>query len=99
MEISEERRAIVAEARSYIDTPWHHRGRAPGVELDCAGILVCVARARGYVPTTFDLPEYSVNPDGRMLEWLTTYMGRRVARGDMLPGDAVCVATDKEPQH
>lgn len=94
-----ERAGIVAEARSYIDTPWKHRGRTPGTGLDCAGVLVCVARARGYVPTGFDVPEYTGNPDGRLLRWCKLYMGGPVAKGELRPGDAVVVITDRHPQH
>jgi cell wall-associated NlpC family hydrolase len=94
------RSAIVAKARSYIGTPWGHMGRAPGIALDCAGILVCVARARGLVAADFDVPEYTMNADGRsLIAWCNQYMGGPVTRTEMQAGDAVVMITDQYPQH
>ena len=42
--MSATRADAVRVARTYIDTPFQHMGRLPGVGLDCAGVLVCVAR-------------------------------------------------------
>lgn len=97
--MSPERAAIVAEARRYIGTPWEHRGRAPGRALDCAGVLICVARARGLVAELFDVSDYSTNPDGTLLERLDSFMGGRVPRHLMAPGDALVVRPDRYPQH
>lgn len=90
---------VVRVARSYLETPWHHMGRLPGVGLDCAGVPVCVARELGQVAPDFDVPAYTPTPDGReMLEWCNTYM-TPVAREDMQPGDVVVLITDVYPQH
>lgn len=90
---------IVRVARSYINTPFHHMGRNSGVGLDCAGILVCVARELGLVTSDFDVPAYTPVPDGRsMLEWCEQYM-RRVDQATMQPGDAIVLITDVHPQH
>lgn len=90
---------IVRVARSYIDTPFHHMGRQPGLGLDCAGVLVCDARDLGLVSPGFDVPAYTPTPDGRsMLQWCDRFM-TRVSREDMQPGDAIVLITDKHPQH
>jgi cell wall-associated NlpC family hydrolase len=90
---------IVRVARSYLSTPFHHRGRLPGVGLDCAGILVCVARELGLMAPDFDVPPYTPTPDGRtMLAWCETYM-TRVSQDAMQPGDAIVLITDVYPQH
>jgi len=90
---------VVRVARTYLETPWHHMGRLPGVGLDCAGVPVCVARELGLVAPDFDVPAYMPTPDGReMLEWCNTYM-TPVAMADMQPGDVVVVITDVYPQH
>lgn len=88
----------VRVARSYIDTPWHHRGRTPGLALDCAGVLVCAARDLGTVAPDFDVPDYTRAPDGTLLEWCERYM-TRVSRERMQAGDAIVLITDREPQH
>jgi cell wall-associated NlpC family hydrolase len=38
---------IVAVARSYVGTPFHHQGRVKGVGVDCVGVIVCVLRELG----------------------------------------------------
>jgi len=89
---------IVNVARGYVGTPWHHRARLPGVGLDCAGVLICVCRELGIVAPDFDVPEYSITPDGSMLEWCDRYM-RRITKAEMQAGDAIVLITDKDPQH
>lgn len=88
----------VRVARGYIDTPWHHRGRTPGLALDCAGLLVCAARELGTVPQDFDVPDYTPVPDGTLLQWCERYM-TRVPRESMRPGDAIVLITETQPQH
>jgi len=90
---------IVQIARSYLGTPFHHLGRLPGVGLDCAGVLVCAARALGLVAPDFDVPPYTPTPDGvSMLKWCKEHM-REIGYADMQPGDAVVLITDLHPQH
>lgn len=94
------RTEVVAIARSYINTPWQHRGRTPGAALDCAGVLVCAARAKYLVSEFFDVPEYSRNPDGKtLIAWLEEYMGGRVPKSALQIGDVVVVRPDRYPQH
>jgi len=90
---------IVRVARTYLDTPFHHMGRLPGVGLDCAGLLVCCARELGLVASDFDVPAYIPTPDGRQLiAWCEQYM-KRVSQANMQPGDAIVTITDALPQH
>lgn len=99
MSANASRADIVAQARAYIGTPFHHMGRQPGVGLDCAGLLVCVARALGLVAPDFDVPAYTPTPDGHsMLRWCGEYM-QPVFYPLMRPGDAVLLITDLHPQH
>jgi hypothetical protein len=88
---------IVRIARTYLGTPFHHRGRTPGVALDCAGLLVCDARELGLVSADFDVPSYTATPDGTMIEWCDRYMGARATKKSMQPGDAICLITQREP--
>lgn len=52
---------LVATARSYLGTPFHHQGRAPGIGLDCAGVVVCVAHELGL--SSADVRGYPRQPD------------------------------------
>ena len=45
-----ERALVVAEARSWLGTPYHHRGRIKGAGVDCAMLLAEVYRAAGLIP-------------------------------------------------
>ena len=90
---------IVRVARTYIETPFAHMARLPGVGLDCAGVIVCVSRELGLVEPDFDEPPYMPTPDGRkMVELCNRYM-TPVAEAAMQPGDAILLITDVDPQH
>lgn len=43
------RSAIVAEARSWLKTPFHHEARRKGVGVDCANLLIGVYAALGLI--------------------------------------------------
>jgi cell wall-associated NlpC family hydrolase len=96
--VSVTRADVLRVARSYLGTPFHHRGRSPGVGLDCAGVPVCVARELALVAPDFDVPEYRMAPDGTLLTWCRRYM-REVGRGAMRAGDVLAFVVDAEPQH
>ena len=89
---------VLRVARSFLGTPFHHRGRSPGVGMDCAGLLICTARALGLVAPDFDVPEYRRAPDGTLIDWCERYM-KRIEREAMRPGDAVALVVDADPQH
>lgn len=44
------RDAILAEARSWLRTPYHHQGFVKGAGVDCAFLLICVYHAVGVIP-------------------------------------------------
>ena len=54
------RAAIVAEALSWVGTPYHHRGRVKGVGVDCAQILIETFSAVGLIER-FDTGEYPMD--------------------------------------
>lgn len=84
------RTAIVAEARSWVGTPYHHHGRVKGVGVDCAQILLAVyADALGLAPS-FDVGQYSTQwhlhrSEEIYLEWLSRAGARQV--DEPQPGD------------
>lgn len=51
------RAAIVAEAHTWVGTPWHHEGRVKGAGVDCAQLLILTYSAVGliesYVPAAY----------------------------------------------
>jgi NlpC/P60 family putative phage cell wall peptidase len=44
------RQAVVAEALTWLGTPYHHHARVKGVGVDCAQLLCAVYEACGLVP-------------------------------------------------
>jgi cell wall-associated NlpC family hydrolase len=57
---------VVTEARSWEGTPFRHQGRRRGVGVDCAGVVIGVARAL-CLPHE-DWRGYARIPDGHRLE-------------------------------
>lgn len=54
----EQRLAVVAEARSWLGTPYHHRAAIRGVGVDCA-LLLLEAFAGGNVIERFEVENYT----------------------------------------
>lgn len=88
--------AVVACARTQIGVPWVHQGRMWGQALDCAGLVICVARDLGIVPADFDVTGYTRTPDGSMLPLLAEHL-EPAAHLEL--GAVLCVATERDPQH
>lgn len=57
---------VVRAARAWLGRPWAHQGRDPVVGVDCAGLVICVARELGLVDASFDVQGYGRVPDGSM---------------------------------
>lgn len=66
------REAVVAEARTWLKTPYHHRAAIKGAGVDCAQILVEVYSACGLIPH-FDTGDYP--PDWMMHREEERYLG------------------------
>jgi cell wall-associated NlpC family hydrolase len=86
---------FIAAARGMLGTPWHHQGRAPGVGIDCIGLVVCAARQCG-----IELPDqrgYSRDPHGMLRPTLQAYCGDPVRERAI--GDVALFKIVNEPQH
>lgn len=71
------RAAVVAEARTWLGTPYHHQGRVKGAGVDCAMILIDVYHSCGLIPD-FDPrpypPDWHMHRDEeRYLGWVKKY--------------------------
>lgn len=90
---------VVAAARGWIDTPFQHQQRIKGLAVDCAGLVIGVARELGLVAPDFDVTAYPRVPDGvSLLRWCDEHM-TRIALEQMQPGVVIAVVLDAEPQH
>lgn len=87
---------MVAAARGCIDTPFHHQGRAPGVGIDCIGLIIVAMKATGMVVR--DRTDYGRRPDGRgLIAALEEHGAKRTDR--IQAGDVLVFRYDKQPQH
>lgn len=92
------RTAIVAEAMTWVGTPFVHQHRVRGVGVDCAGLVIGVARGLGLVPPDFDVTGYGMTPDGRSLRaYCDTHLQPQGA--NVCAGDVVLVAWKDGPPH
>lgn len=87
------RERIVAEARSWLGTPYHHLGDVKGVGVDCAMLLVRVFASVGLLPLDLDPRPYPANwhmhrSEERYLGWLAVY-AQAQASVAVEPGDVM----------
>ena len=90
---------VVAAARAWTDTPFHHQARLKGVGVDCVGLVIGVARELGLIAPDFDVTAYPRVPDGTCLMALAATHMTPIDRAAMQPGDVVVVSFDRDPQH
>lgn len=93
------RQDVVAAARGWIGTPYHHQARIKGMGVDCIGLVIGVARELSLVAPDFDINGYRRRPDGTTLMRLSLQHMSAVDFEAMQAGDVVVVAFDTEPQH
>jgi len=93
-----ERAAVVQCARSYLLTPWHHQGRVKGPKggIDCAGLIICVAKELGIADV--DFANYSAHADGTLKFVCARYM-QSIPANHAQPGDVLVFAFEVEPHH
>lgn len=92
------REAIVAEARTWLNTPFHHQGRVKSVGVDCAGVIIGTADTLRLLSDFEDKP-YAKSPSADQLRTtLKNYM-IEIAVNEAKSGDVLLFAFDREPQH
>lgn len=90
---------VVAAAQTWLGCPYAHQQRMHGVAVDCAGLVIGVARQLGLVGEDFDISGYARIPDGHSLLTACEQLMTRIKQDTMQPGDVVVVKFDSEPQH
>jgi NlpC/P60 family putative phage cell wall peptidase len=95
------RDALIAEARSWLGTPWHHQAALKGVGCDCIGFVRGVAEPFvGPVPIALDYPAtwHLYRADPRL------YSGFKARAEEIVPedaraGDVLLFGAGKGPAH
>lgn len=88
---------VVSAARAWVGVPFRHQGRSR-TGVDCAGLIVCLARDLGVLPAAFDDPrDYPRAPRRDMVELLERY----AVRGDPGEGALALIQWPRErwPRH
>lgn len=91
----ESRAKFLEVARSYMHTPFKHRGRSPRA-LDCAGLVVIALRDMGH--TVHDLKTYGREPYRDGLRQCVQLNFGQPAEG-IIPGDIALMKFDGDPHH
>lgn len=86
---------IVAEAVSWVGTPFHANQKLKHVGADCIGVVAGVAENVGLHVNYRN--DYSLRPDGSLLKELREQL-IKVDDGP-LPGDVILMAFEAEPHH
>ena len=90
--------AVAAEARRWLGTPFQHQGRVLGTGVDCAGLVIGVARALGL--SSYDATGYARQPDGHSLAAQCEAQMRRLpAAAPLQAGDVLLLRMGRDPQH
>jgi len=88
---------VVLQARTWLHTPYHHQGRLKGVGVDCAGLVIGVARELGL--STFDITGYTARPDGDSLRQACQAQMQPLTIEQLRPGDVLLFRFDAHPGH
>jgi cell wall-associated NlpC family hydrolase len=87
---AEQRAAVVAAARLWAGTPWHHEARVIGAGVDCAQIICDVYERAGLIPHIE--PRYArqwgLHQDRELfIEWIEKNGGHEIERSTVQAGD------------
>lgn len=88
---------LVAIAREWLGTPWHHQAGLKGVGCDCAGLVMGVAREAGLADVS--VSGYPRLPRGHELEGYCDQHMQRVPRAELRLGDVLAFRYGGDPQH
>jgi cell wall-associated NlpC family hydrolase len=87
---------VIAEARRHLQVRWVHQGRSRA-GVDCVGLIIKVAHGLGL--STFDIADYSRQPDPVMMRSLLAEHMEAIAAVSAQPGDVLLMRFEREPQH
>lgn len=88
---------VVRQARTWLNTPYHHQGRLKGVGVDCAGLIIGVAHELQL--SAFDIGGYTARPDGDSLRQACQAQMQPLAIAALQPGDVLLFQFDAHPGH
>jgi NlpC/P60 family putative phage cell wall peptidase len=98
------RAQVVAEARTWLGTRWHHQAAAKGIGSDCIGLVAGVARELGIIggaefQSDPAIRGYGREPDPKMLLSACARYLEPVHLPEIQLGDILVLRFETEPQH
>lgn len=104
MSEAEERAAVIAEATSWLGTPYHHRAMVKGHGVDCAMLPLAVYRAA--VPhrmPSFEVPAYPhdwhLHRDVPLYREIVASVARQIQQDEAKPGDFILYRWGRVESH
>lgn len=91
------RAEVIAEARTWLATPFVHQGRVRGLGVDCLGVVAMVGRALGL--TAYDRTDYGRIPNPRRMRAELRAHLDEIQIAAAGPGDIVHMAWTRQPMH
>ncbi len=88
---------IIAEARTWLGTPFVHQARSRGVGVDCIGLIVGAVQGCGLAVD--DRADYARTPHAGELARELGAQLERIDVADAAPGDVVLIAWRRAPMH
>lgn len=85
-----------AEVLSWVGTPYRWHGRIKGDGADCFGLVVGAGRNMGYLPTEWDVAQYSRRDDlaAKAREIFPAHF-TEAAKVDLQPGDIIAMMAER----
>ena len=87
-----QREAVVAEAKTWLGTPWRHMQRLKGVGVDCANLPAAVYETCGvieHVEAEYPRQWMLHRKQDRFVEWIFAVGGREIDRAELQSGDLI----------
>jgi cell wall-associated NlpC family hydrolase len=96
------RAAVIAAARAWLETPFHHAAQVKGVGVDCVHLVEGAYREAGVIGPV-EIKPYSVQimlhrADETVIGYLLRY-GREIAEGEARMGDVVLYRVGRSFSH
>jgi cell wall-associated NlpC family hydrolase len=93
------RTQLVAEARTWVGTPFVHQGRRRGLGVDCVGLVLCVMRNLGLGDYLAEHAAYPAQPVGTIV--LDACRAHLVEKNpaEAEPGDVLLFCVMVDPVH
>lgn len=96
------RPGVIAEARSWIGTPWHHMGRLKGIGVDCAMLLAEVYERAGVIGRVYVEPypmQWHLHRDDERLMDIVNNYAHEIPQSEARPGDMLLVQYGRAFSH